>query len=460
MAGTISSLGAGSKLDLQGIIDQLRAADEKVLTTRKDNITTLEATRDEFDVVKNKLYTMKSKALDLSLSSNFLGRSVTSSDEQALTATVVDGTTVQSSSVTVSRLASRSSWQSAGKATDTAVVTATDDTFSYKVGTETYTVDVAAGTTLTGLAFLINEDLDNPGVTASVINDGDPTNPYRLVLQADDFGEDNRIVITDPAQLPDLVMTEEQGSAGSLNAQIVVNGTTYQRQTNTINDVLAGVTMNLNSIGASTVAVADSSSSSIAELVTGMVEAYNDVIQEIRTKSAYDENTKTFGILANTGAGDLIYDLETIMTKMVLADPENKVTSLFDLGMEFNRDGTITLDSDVLAAAVADNPDSVQAFFLGDQDAEIEGFADSVNSRLRVLTGITGQVEAEKTTAEDRIDSLKTQIEAETERLDKKYEIMAKQFAELDRYVKQMTSISDYLTKQFNSSSNSSGSSN
>ena len=119
--------------------------------------------------------------------------------------------------------------------------------------------------------------------------------------------------------------------------------------------------------------------------------------------------------------------------------------------LEFDEDGLITIDEEVLAAAIAAAPDSVSAFFLGDEDAEITGFADTVNAYLRVVTSGTGQVEAEKTAAQTRIDDLELTIEAETERLDKRYEILTRQFVELDRYMSQMKSMGDYLTSQFDS---------
>ncbi|MCK5437142.1 MAG: hypothetical protein KAI90_03975, partial [Desulfobulbaceae bacterium] len=112
MAGSISTLGIGSGLQLQDIIDQLREVDNQAITKKEGQITDLEEQYSEFNVVKNKLLALKSYALDLSLSTTFLSRSVTSSDEKVLTTTVVDDATVQSSSITVNWIASRSSWKS------------------------------------------------------------------------------------------------------------------------------------------------------------------------------------------------------------------------------------------------------------------------------------------------------------------------------------------------------------
>ncbi len=70
--GTITSLGIGSSLDLQGILDSLRKADETSITRKQQNKTDLEATKNEFNTINAKLLSMKSSALSLSLGSNFL----------------------------------------------------------------------------------------------------------------------------------------------------------------------------------------------------------------------------------------------------------------------------------------------------------------------------------------------------------------------------------------------------
>lgn len=448
--GTISSLGVGSGLELQSILEQLKEVDQQVITRKEDEKAVFASRLEEFTVVKNQLLTMKSKALDLSLSSTFLKRTVSSSSESVLTATVADGTAAQSTGVTVGRIATKSTWLSDGKALSTSSVntTGSNQNFIYRVDGVDITVAVANGTTLTALVDLINDDTDNPGVTASLINDGSGASPYKLVLKADDTGSEQEITFT--AELPDLNVTVQGQTGSNLNASVTIDGISYQRQGNTVTDVLAGATLKLVSAGSSTVSVA-SNDEAVKEMIVDLVTAYNELSQELAAKINYDEETESFGILAETTLRDLPFDLENIMTTSNTADSEGKVSSLFDLGLEFDRDGIITIDEEVLAKAIADTPDSVAAFFLGDEDAGITGFADTVNSYLRELTSGTGQIEAEKTEAQSRIDDLESRIETETERLDRRYEILNRQFVALDRYMSQMKSMGTYLTGQFDS---------
>ncbi|MFA7347159.1 MAG: flagellar filament capping protein FliD [Desulfurivibrionaceae bacterium] len=561
--GTISSLGVGSGLELQSMLEQLRAVDEQAITRKKSEVTAIESQLNEFTVVNNKLLTMKSAALDLSLSSTFISRTVSSSSTSVLTATVADGTAVQSTAVTVGRIATKSTWMSGGAASESAIVyvptsqesttgvtdpavdniapadgnlvisyggsstitvpvgpTSTVDTmdelvtainsdpenvgtgangrmvtastyvlngqtylrvasdtagatgethrvamttnnttlaftppqktFAINVGAETMTLNIAADTTMSQFRDQINASASNPGVTASIINDGSAS-PYKLVLKADDTGQDNEITML--AQVPDLTMAVAGETGSNLNAQVTIDGVSYQRQNNTISDVLSGITMNLQAAGTSTVSVA-SNDAALKEMVVDFVTAYNDAVQEIARNTGYDEATEDFGILARTTLRDMPYALQNIMTTSNKADSAGLVTTMFDLGLEFNRDGTITIDQTTLSAAIAGAPDSVSAFFLGDEDAGITGLADTVNDYLREVTGGAGQVAAEKTAAQTRIDDLQLKIESETERLDKRYDILSKQFVALDQYMSQMKSMGSYLTGQFSSLSN------
>ncbi|MBU4263860.1 MAG: flagellar filament capping protein FliD [Proteobacteria bacterium] len=567
MAGTISTLGIGSGIDLQGMLEQLREIDQQVVDAKSDKIKGYQDQLAEFTTVNNKLLTLKSSALNLSLSSNFLGRTVTSSDETVATATVVDGAVEQSDQLEVTRLAAKNSWLSASGAASadssvyvpvstesttgvadsaatvvahagesmlitfgeadqiilnvagdmtmddlvTAINThvdnvgagdngrlvtaetydvegetflrirsdlaagtgesnrvavnedfadidfaAPDTTFSFQVGEgDPVSITVAADTTLTELTALINDAEDNPGVTAAVINDGDASTPYRLTLQSNTIGEDGRITFL--TQLADMTLDEQQGAGGeSLNAQFSLDGISYQRQSNSFFDVISGVTITLESEGTTTITVGNNNAN-IKDMINGLVTAYNDAVQEVRTNSSYDAETGTFGSLFGTTLRDLPNTLRNLMTSTVRADETGKVTTLFDLGLEFNRDGTISLDEEILDAALADQPDAVSAFFIGDSDRDIQGFADMVNERMRTLTGSEGQIAGEQQSAQDRISDIELKVAAENDRLDRKYELMAKQFVELDRYMQQMTSLSDYLGSQFDSISNAWG---
>lgn len=333
----------------------------------------------------------------------------------------------------------------------------------------TFTIDVQPSDTLTSLASSINSASDNKGVSASIIDDGSQTDSYFLSLIANGVGEDDRIIFpAGQSYFDGLPMHEQQGKDSSLNAEFTMDGINYQREENSFSDVMTGATISLTGAGSSTITVSNNNEN-IRQMIIDLVSAYNNAVQEVSSKSGYDMTSEQFGILADTSMRDLPLTLRNLMTTSIKGDPDNisyetvdgvltrkdtNVYTLFDLGMEFNRDGTISLDETVLDTAFAERSGEIEAFFLGDSDRDIKGFADIVNDQMWELTNGEGQIAGEKKSAEDRINALETSIEEENTRLDKKYELLTKQFIELDRYMNQMTSLSSYLGSQFNMISN------
>ncbi|MFU8818330.1 MAG: flagellar filament capping protein FliD [Desulfurivibrio sp.] len=457
--GSISTLGVGSGLELQSILDDLRGVDEKQrLAPLERNITRLESQLEAFSVVQNKLLDMRGHARTLALETTYLGRSISSSATNVLTATVSDGAGVQSNTIEVERLATRSSWQSAGFASRDALLEFEPEQppkFEYQFGPAeppvTVSLELEEGTTLAQLAEKINSSPDNPGVTASIVDTGVPDTPYRLVLRANEVGENSRITIGAESGVTNLGFSEQQGAEGSsLNAQISIDGIVYQRQSNTVTDIFPGVSLELQATGTSTLSVA-AKTEDIRNLVVDLVAAYNEVVQQVAGKVRYDEEAGQPGVLARTTVQSLRYELQDLMTSMMKGDASGKVGSLFDLGMEFQRDGTITLDTVVLDRMLAEEGEAVRSFFLGDAQREAPGFADRLNDRLGSIASWGGVLDAEKNTAQDRVRDLEERLALEKDRLDRRYAVLTRQFVDLDRYMSQMTNMSGYLDSQFDS---------
>ena len=450
MAGSISILGVGSGLQLQDMLDQLRDVDEAPVRTLETRKSHYEEQLTAFDKLNQDLLGIKSTALSLSLQSVYLGRSVSLSNEDKVAATVTDGAETGSHSVTVVRLASESSWQGTGLEKKDSVVNSSgsDETFSYHVGSnDPVSITVQDGTTLEGLADLINNDSNNPGVTASVIDSGDPSTPYKLVLKSDSTGEDSRISID--SQLSGYTLSELNGAGGaSLNAEITVDGITYQRQRNSgINDILGGTTINLLETGSVSLSVSEDHGS-LKESIKSLVEGINSVITSLDEQTGYDDDGNPELLNDVSAAKNLRYDLLNMLGNSV--DTGGTIESMFDIGLKLNRDGTLSIDEAELDNAIKNNFSEVKKLFVGDDATGVTGLADQLNDRLRVMTRpSTGLMATERTAAEQRIEGIDSQIESTTARLDRKYDIMAKQFAQLDSFMNSMSSMSDYLTSQF-----------
>jgi flagellar hook-associated protein 2 len=451
--GTISGLGVGSKLDLQGTLDKLRQVDNAAVTALQAKETTAKAQLSAFDDVNAKFLAVKTHALQLSLESNFLTKKIAGTSDSMVSATAALGIADATHDLEVERLATKSSFQSIGVGTADTAVTTSDTTFAYQLGANGPTISVAvdANTTLTQLADVINNAPDNPGITAAVVNSGAGVVPFRLVLTANKTGEDNRIRIVTP--LADLSFTELQGAEGaSLNASLKVDGVTYERQSNSgITDVLQGVTLHLKDTGSTTLQIT-SDTSGTTDSVKGLVNAFQDAIQDLKTKTSYDNQQDQSGVLATSSTlRGLASELSQLLGTQI--NTGGTITSLFDLGLEFTRDGTITLNEDTLTAALANHPDEVKTLFAGKPG--VTGLGTLLTDKLNTITQpSSGAIATEKQATQAQLDRLGTNIASTKARLDRRYDTLARQFAALDTYAAKLQQQGDYLSNMITALNN------
>ena len=210
-SGSISSLGVGSGLELQSMLEQLREVDNKPIDTKKTKQTELTQKVEEFNTIKSSLLSIRTKALELSLGSNFIEKKATVSGT-SINATSVSGAREVSHNTNITSLATSSTWASEGVSSKTSAIVSESGTFSYKLGQtgSTISLDISSDTTLQGLVDKINNDNSNPGVIATIADTGVGDNPYKLVLSSKKTGEENRISMS--SQLSGLKLTETNGA--------------------------------------------------------------------------------------------------------------------------------------------------------------------------------------------------------------------------------------------------------
>jgi flagellar hook-associated protein 2 len=554
MAGAITTLGLGSGLDLQDILDQLKEVETAPITAKKNLKTELQAKVKAYNGLNTKLFSMKSNALSLSLESNFLKNKVSVSDETILTTSANDGIVQSSHSIEVIQKAQYNSWQTdgvssagsiiyeapkTGISSETASVTTEAGTMSILYGSlgsqqeinislnsgmslaeiaeavnasatnkntdgeqlVTATVEnnggeyyirlsaasggnsvdsqisiqgfdyvladttvsigvartedpmylsIAPGTTYQEMADRINAASDNPGVTAAIVDTGASENAFRVTLTSKSTGESNRISIQN------LPMAEVTGAGGSsLNAVFKVNGIEYQRQSHEgITDVITGVTLNLKKTGETSIGI-QKNLESVQESIISLIKGFNGLIAEIKGSSTKNDSEKEDAknpLADSYDVKDLISRLQSLITTFI--DTGTKYTSLVDLGLEVNKDGTLTLDETVLEQAIASNPEAVQSLFISDTDGGITGLGDLINDEIMAMVSSHGLVSTEIDAAKTRMERLDKDILAATERMDKRYQIMTAQFIKLDTYISQLNSESNFMKSMIDSFDN------
>ena len=270
--------------------------------------------------------------------------------------------------------------------TGTTAVTTTDGTISMRYGGNLFTVDVDAGSTLNELVAAINSDADNPGITASVFDDGLglPTSKH-LRLTGDDLGAEHAITditLTDIDNFSDDFTTTQQAqnSMIKVDGYPLDSGVYIQRSSNQISDIITGVELKLQSAGNANVTV-ENDISTIASKIEEFVSSVNYVLEYIREETKYDEETEEYGIMIGNYVFNMVYNsIRSIMTSSIsgLDDAGNVYTMLAQIGISTDPDnnGLFEIDESTLDTALTYNLEDVAALFIQDADNGLDGVAE------------------------------------------------------------------------------------
>jgi flagellar hook-associated protein 2 len=352
-----------------------------------------------------------------------------------------------------------------------------DDTgaMTYTADNETATVvDIAvkATDTLEDVAEAINDS--DAEITASVILTGDDT--YVLSLSSQVTGADNVMNITvtdtdgdntDINGLSRLVfdagvtenLTQTQASRDAILSVDGVDG--IERASNTVTDVITGVTLTLKQAHENPATESDTvtitrDTNAISEKMTAFVDAYNEMLEFFsKYQQKYDEEEETAGVLVGDSTTNLIRN--TLRRK--ISDTVSGLTSLSrlaDVGIALNQDDDprLELDSDTLNTALSANFEDVRDFFTRTTEGS-EGFAvrlmDSIDGMLDSYNGILSARKSGITTTmgriETKIDTLESKIETTEANL-------WTRFNSLELLLANYQTTADYLTQQLASLQN------
>jgi flagellar hook-associated protein 2 len=338
-------------------------------------------------------------------------------------------------------------------------------TLTIQVGTNTAVNVTIDGTnnTLAGIAQAINDaDAD---VTAGVINDG--TN-YYLTLASKETGTSNTISLTMADD--DLVNDDVNGLSKLYNnpaaqtmfetqtaadAALIVNGITVTRASNTIDDLLEGVTLTLKTTDVDPIEVKVSRDvSSITSKITTFIEKYNAALTRLKDLQVSDPEGGAIGILQGDATARILQARLQNFLHSPVSGVASAVNTLSALGVSADEDGKLSLDSTVFTAAYeADREDVVQ--FFTQTTAGSEGFAVQVDSFLDgYLQSTSGLLSAKADGLERSVEHIEDQIERMGLRLMKREEVLRKQFESLELLMGQFQNTSGVLSQQLDALSN------
>ena len=232
----------------------------------------------------------------------------------------------------------------------------------------------------------------------------------------------------------------------SQDARINVDGITVTRGSNTISDVLEGVTLTLTkeTTAAASLSVAEDFGGA-RSAIDAFVKAHNDTQTTLKNLTNYNAETRTAATLTGDSSARSIQSQVRNLVGGALSGLGD-TTRLADIGITFDKDGKLTVDSSKLDAALKDPNRDVAAFFTGSGDTK--GLAATVSDGLKnfIDTGglLAGRTEGLNASIK-MIGKQREAFEARLESVQKRYQA---QFTALDSTIASMTQTSNYLTQQ------------
>lgn len=186
--------GLSTGIDTKALIDQLMAVERRRLAAYTTNVTKFDEKKTAVTELQSKLFTYKSSLADLADASQLRSFQSSSNDESALTVSANSQAYEGSHTVQIKQLATADRWVHDGFKYATSYVG--EGTFLFSYDHQQMTIQTTADTTLEDLAALINNDSENPGVTASVLKyDNGAGGVFHLVLSGRNSGSDYQITV-------------------------------------------------------------------------------------------------------------------------------------------------------------------------------------------------------------------------------------------------------------------------
>ncbi|MEL0615388.1 flagellar filament capping protein FliD [Cobetia marina] len=471
---TISSLGIGSGLDLNGLLSDLESAERQKLTPIANKQASYEAELSAWGTIQSRLESLDTAAASLADPDIYAGMTTTASGS-GVSASATNTAEPGSYSVSVSQLAQAQSLATGGQThRDEAIGSGTATTLTLSLGSlgsdDGYVADAertaeividSSNNSLEGIRDAINAA--GLEVSASIVNDGSDS-PYRLVLTSRETGKDSVISLSTSGEEPaleDLLGFDPTAPSASqveqvvepLDASFSVNGIAMHSTSNEIDDAVDGLSLVLSDVTTtpSTVTVAenpDKASSALQAFVT----AYNELQKTIDNYTAFNADEGTAGELLGDST---LRTIESRLTSALNFTSEGDFYALSSLGVTRTDDGKLEFDSAMVDEADATQLAAMSGFFISDSEAGSVGFASQMAGLLDQVVGDDGTLENTTESIESSLESLESQYEQTETTIDATIERYREQFTALDILVANLTSTSDYLTGQLETLENS-----
>jgi flagellar hook-associated protein 2 len=439
------------------------AVERQPINTLNANITSYQTKISSFGTLKGLVSSFQTavKGLNTSLQ----GYSAVASDTSVFSATATSTAVAGTYSLAVDHLAQAQTLVASGQASATTPISTVASTVTVKIGGISTDIAIAAGATLQDISTAINTS--NLGVTATLVNDGSST-PYRLAISSNSTGLSNAIssitiktggdaslnslLAYNPTEnapaAPVLPATALAQAVAALDASLTVNGIPITSASNTVAGAIQGVTLTLaNPTTTPATLTVARDTGAISTAASGFVGAYNALTSQLKSLSAYG-TTATAAAPVLSGDGTVRMMLDQLHGIFMTGASGGTLTSLAQVGITTQLDGTLKVDNAQLNSAMTNNFSDVVNLF-----SSATGYATRLDAWSTSVVQTGGLIDT-------RTNSLNTSIKGYSDhvtKLESRMTILQQQYtttyASLNVLLSNMNSTSAYLTQQFSSAS-------
>jgi len=455
----VNTLGAGSGIDVKGLAQSLVDAEKTPRKERIDEkIAKTEAKITGFGAVKFALSELKTAFAKINDASDF--NSIQPSNTQPSAFGITASNTAEAGSYSIevlqTALAQRTSSSTFAERSTTLNNGAAFD-LKLTVGNGTATSIAVTNPTPAGMVSAINGA--KLGVTAQLINTGNGFNVVVTgqtgVAQNFSLTTDNRAGSTPVVPVPGVSFATSLQTA--TDASFKINGLTVSRSSNTVNDVIEGVTLDLfaNTTGAARLDL-NRDTAGIKDNIKGLVTAYNDFEETLKILGDRSSEVEDFGgALAGESLLQSVRNQVRTLVTNTSNTPGTNIRAARNVGLSLDRFGKLNLDEAKLDAALQNNFTEVSTMFTaGTSNKSIyspapAGLAgEAINSIEKMLLS-TGLIDTQSKSAAAQILKHKEELKILDSRMEKLMTRYMSQFSVMENIVGNSNSVREGLKGTF-----------
>lgn len=380
------------------------------------------------------------------IDSEFAAKRINSSNSEFISATASSEASLVNLSARVNRLASSDILLS-----DSLNL---EDNFAGSTGTKQFQMTVNGNTStieidvtdedtnesvMNKIANTINAN-EEIGIRASLIMD--TTSTGRLSFTSNETGGDNRILFNDSDLLGNIglftnklnsnkdsrsVATDSKAgyqvaNYSNLNSEVLIDGVTVERNSNSISDALNGITLNLKKVMEDDVAdvklTGQVDTDSVEKLIKPLLSSYNDILMTLTNEKDIRRT--------EPAARSLFYRLRDIPNKGIETESSDQLRFIYDLGITANENGTLSItDKEKLQTALEENSQRVSDVFNADN-----GFVKLINEAVSYLKGDDGVLMQRKSSLVDQIERKNDRIKTVEDSINQQAEMLRKEYTD------------------------------